>query len=298
MKTKFLLTVFVVISLVGGMAIATNTVSANTPCDSAYVTQLGSVITVKPTGIDDTANIQCAFDAAVIMGSGAKVRLTSGTFYTAQIVVTNFHGMFEGNGMKNSVVMNLPNLYVTPEDVILQPPSEENPWPILISFLESDVTMSDLAFHISGENATQGWTIFGMYPPIIELSEAVAFFGGEANASVNRVLVEGEPMENALFGYSLINGIAYVGYFDIPEPHRISGTFTVSESVFRNIGSASPVTSYSNASILIRHNTYENVVFGQEVTDCLNSSFEFSSNKLDAVIGIDLYTAYFPEDSG
>jgi len=112
MKTKLLLITLLVIALVSGLTLATGVAFADTPCDPAYVTQSGNVITVSPTGTDDTANIQCGFDTAIGNGSGVDVRLSSGTFHTAQIVVNDFHGNFYGAGMNNTTVVNLPNLYV------------------------------------------------------------------------------------------------------------------------------------------------------------------------------------------
>ena len=123
MKTKFLLTVVIVITLAVSFVWSTGRVSADSVCDPAYVTQTGATFRIKPTGVDDTANLQCAFDEAVTEGAGAKVQLESGTFHTAQIVVDGFYGQFSGEGMEKSMVINLPNLYVTPENMYFNPPS-------------------------------------------------------------------------------------------------------------------------------------------------------------------------------
>jgi hypothetical protein len=194
-------------------------------------------------------------------------------------------------------VTNLPNLYVTPVDVIFNPPSAGNPWPSLISFVEGDFTISDLAIHIQGENTTQGWSIFGISPPIIELAQAVLIIGDQANARIERVLVEGQAMQNSLLGYNLINGICYEGFFGEP-PARISGVFAISDSIFRTVGSANCITSLSEASVLVTRNTYGNVLDSLDGGDLINSNLEFSHNKVDAVIGMDLYNGFTPEDTG
>ena len=75
MKPKLFLIVFTVLALVVTFGWNTSAVRADTPCDSAFVTQSGSVITVQPTGVSDTANLQFAFDAAVASGPGVDVRL-------------------------------------------------------------------------------------------------------------------------------------------------------------------------------------------------------------------------------
>ena len=43
---------------------------------------------VTPSGADDTAALQQAFDAAVAAGPGSVVKLTAGEFYTNEILVT------------------------------------------------------------------------------------------------------------------------------------------------------------------------------------------------------------------
>jgi hypothetical protein len=292
MKTKFhwLVCLALLLSLI--FTAGTIPASAGT-CDPAYVTKSGSVFTVKTTSADDTANLQCAFDLASAARPGVTVHLLSGTYHTAQIVVNDFHGTFKGNGLKNTIVANLPNLYVTPVDVILNPPSAANPWPNLISFVEGDITVSNMAFHIKGGvDETTGWSIFGM--AITELANAVGFMGQQMDVQVSAILVEGEAMENTLFGYSLINGVSYQGYFAEP-PMSISGTFTISDSILRYMGSGTPTASTGDASILITHNTYENVFYGMDVADLDNSRFEFTHNKVNAVFGIDLYNSWWPE---
>lgn len=297
MKTKFLLTVFIVFTLTVSFAWSTGGVSADSACDSAYVTQTGAMFTVKPTGVDDTENLQCAFDEAIALGAGMKVQLSSGTFHTAQIVVNGFNGQFSGEGMDNSVVMNLPNLYVTPVDFYFNPPSTDNPWPSLFVFVEGDFIVSDLAIHISGEDGTTGWTIFGIDPPITELAHGIAILGPHADARFERLLVEGEPADNSLLGYNLINGIFYEGFVgEVPPP--ISGYFHVVDSIFRQVGSGTPIYNLNNAKVFVSKNTFDDVFLGMDGGDLVNSSLEFSYNEVSAFIGLDIYNLDLIEDVG
>jgi len=297
MKTKFFLTVFILVALVIPFVSSTGRVSADSACDSAYVTQAGTTLKVTPTGVDDTANLQCAFDEATAMGTGVKVQLSSGTFHTAQIVVNGFYGRFSGAGMDNSVVMNLPNLYVTPENMYFNAPSADNPWPSLFAFIGGDYVISDLAIHISGDNGTTGWTIFGIDPPITELAHGIAILGTQANARFDRVLVEGEPTSNSLLGYNLINGIFFEGFIgEYPDP--ISGAFEVYDSRFHHVGSGTPVSNLSNTRVVISHNIFDEVVFGMDGGDFVYSSLEFSHNHVNAVLGLDLYNIFAAEDVG
>lgn len=297
MKTKFVLTIFLLIVLVSGFGWATGVAFADTPCDSAYVTQAGDVITVQSNGVDDTENMQCAFDAAVAAGPGVDVRLGAGTYHTAQIVVNNFHGNFYGAGSRYTTITNMPNLYVTPVDFYFNPPSAANPWPSLFAFVEGDFVVSDLAIHISGDDGTTGWTIFGIDPPITELAHGIVILGTYADARFEDLLVAGEPTDNSLLGYNVINGILYEGFIgETPPP--ISGTFKVVGSTFRNVGSGTPIVNLYQAKVVINNNTFEDVVFGMDGGDFVYSSLEFSHNKVKAYIGMDIYNIYALEDVG
>jgi len=297
MKTKFSLTVFLVVMLVSGVALSASAVSADSSCDSAHVAQSGSVIIVTPTGVDDTANIQCAFDTAVATGPDVDVQLSSGTFHTAQIVVNDFYGSFYGAGSKSTVVTNLPNLYVTPVDMFLNPPSADNPWPSLFAFVNGDFVISDLGIDINGNNGTTGWSILGIEPPITELAHAFVILGTEANSRVERILIEGEPMEDSIYGYNLINGVYFEGFLGDFPLVPISGSFQVSNSTFRQIASGTPLFNLSNAKVMINRNRYENVFDGSDVADIVNSSVTFSHNQVDgAFIGFWRFTNFI-EDS-
>jgi hypothetical protein len=295
MKTKFhwMLCLALLLSL-----LFTPTPAIAQACDPAFVTQAGHVITVKVTSIDDTANLQCAFELAVAAGPGQTVRLLRGTYHTGQIVVNGFHGTFTGTGTKNTVVTNLPDLYVTPVDSNVNPPSADNPWPSLFTFVEGDITISSLAIQIEGDHGTTGWSIFGISPPIIELAAAIIIIGDQANAVVDHFLLEGEPMENSVFGYNMINGIFFEGWFpsvESPTP-PISGSFTVIDSTFRSAGAATPVESLSGASVLITRNNYEDVYSAVESIDVLNSNIVFSHNKVNgAHLGFAFYPFTYPE---
>ncbi len=293
MKTKFFLTVFVALTLVATLGWSAGSALASPVCDSAFVTQSGSVITVKPTGVDDTANIQCAFDAAVASGPGVSVRLKSGTFHTAQIVVNNFQGKFTGAGAKNTVIVNLPNLNVNTDEIFFRNfPSASNPWPTVFAFVNGNFVISDLSIQIAGDKPTTGWYYFGF--KFEELCHAITVIGKQADVRVERVLVEGEPMEDSVYGYNVLNGILFAGtgYPVIP----ISGSFEVYDSTFRQMASGSPVAHTSHANVVIGNNIFEDVFFGMDGGDFADSSFEFSHNSVEAIIGLDLYNVYFAED--
>jgi hypothetical protein len=284
MKSKLVLTILTVLTLVLTMAGTASIASAGTGCDPAHVQRSGNVIVVQPNGVDDTANLQCAFDVALTVGAGAQVRLSPGVFHTAQVVVNDFDGSFTGAGADATVIANIPNLYVTPVDFYIDPPSATKPWPSLFSFVNGNIAISDLAIKVSGDNPTMGWTIFGIDPPLKELTLAIVIVGTEAHVRVERVLIEGETMANSLYGYNLINGIYFEGNIgELPCP-PLSGSFEVYNSTFRHLASPAPVYNLENATVIISHNRFEDVFDGADATDLVNSSVSITHNQVDGAL--------------
>jgi hypothetical protein len=269
-------------------------------CDPDFVVQEGSRFTVLPTGTDDTANLQCAFDAAVDAGPGSEVRLLAGAYHTGQIVVNEFHGSFCGAGADETEVFNLPNLPVGPGDWNLSLPSAENPWPDLFIFLGGDFSISELALRITGDEPTQEWWIFG-WGPFYELGCAIVITGSEAHPEISHVLVEGDVKEGSFFGYNLGNGIYFEGiaeWLGQPAP-PISGSFTVHHSTFRTYGYGSPVYNLSDASVVVSHNDYEGLSVAMDGTDLVNTNIEFSHNQVEsAAIGLDFWNNALPGHVG
>jgi hypothetical protein len=266
-------------------------------CAPVYVSTVGMDITVSPTGSSDTANLQCAFDAAVASGPGVNVRLVAGAYHTGLIVVNGFHGQFTGAGSDKTLIYNLPDLYVTPVDFYFEPPSAANPSPYLFAFLDGQIEISNLAFSIGGGDETTGWSIFGISPPIRQLAAAVVFEGTHTDASVDQVLVAGEADASSLFGYSIFNGIYFEGFIG-EVPPLLSGTFRVTNSTFRAIGSATPYSNITNATVVLSHNVYEDVMDAVDGTDAIHSTVEFSHNQVNANTGFWLYNMFQPEDVG
>ena len=258
------------------------------PCNSSFVVRQGAIITVLPTGVDDTENLQCAFDTAVAVGQGTSVRLEEGTYHTRQIVVNDFNGTFTGAGANRSVLTNLPNLYVTLVNWYFNPPSADNPWPSLVAFVGGSFLVSDLGIHITGATPTTGWTVSGL-PTLYGMAHGFVVLGSRANAFFSRVDIEGEPTPSAIFPTNLLNAIYFEGHIGELSP-PISGSFIVLDSTFGNVGSAAPVANVSNASILISRNNFQQCFDAMDVFGLLDSRFEFSSNTIEGgLFGGDVY---------
>jgi len=281
-------------------------------CDESYVSQSGNTFTVMPTGSDDTANIQCAFDEAVAAGPGATVELIEGTYHTAQIVVRDFVGSFRGAGMNKTVVQNLLKyeVNVTEDDFFNREPSEVLKWPTIFAFVDHiddpndpdndnvlNVSVSDMTIRAMGDpndsnpdnRPTDGWSIFGL-PTLYELAHAIVVLGTETHVVAKRMLVEGQEANGTLYGYNLINGIYPQGDFGGTPGIPMKGSFIVSHSTFRNLASGVPFGSVTNYRARFRHNTFENVFTGVDVADISHTSLVVADNEVvDALIGAYFY---------
>ena len=100
---------------------------------------------MDPTGVDDTVNLECAFEAAAAAGPGSTVQLMNGTYRIGQIEVNEFHGSFVGAGKEQTTITTLPELPCP------------GTWPILLQFTEGDVRVADLTFDITDPYPSQEW---------------------------------------------------------------------------------------------------------------------------------------------
>jgi hypothetical protein len=289
MKAKYVAVAGIVLMLVFVILLGTAAAQPALPCDPAYVSAAGNLIRVYPTGVDDTANIQCAFDAAVAAGPGMTLWLQPGTFHTAQILVIDFHGAFRGSGLKQTEIVNLPNLPVIP-DTSTTPPSADNPWPSLFIFMDSDLDLSDMAIRIIGENPVTPWSLGG--PEIFEEIGAVMIISGlKSHTQVSNILVEGQSKETSIFGYNVFNGIYFEGYITATDVgfEPLTGSFKVTNSTFRKIAFGSPIANLKDATVLISHNQYEDVFIGFDGAELQGSQIEVVNNHVQGFLGIDIW---------
>jgi hypothetical protein len=281
MKTRFFLSVFLVLVFVATSALNTSTVLAGTVCDSDYVNLDGNTISVKPTGVEDTANLQCAFDLAVGAGPGMEVTLTEGTFYTAQIVVNDFHGGFSGAGAEKTVIHNVQEMYVTPADFILAPPSAENPWPSLFTFFNGAYTIHDLSILVIGTPTTP-WTIWG-WPLHPSLLFGIGVIGSHADVVVRDIIVKGEVSTDnpdiQPWWANLFNGI-YMWGLDGDTNPPISGSLLIERSIFGDMAYGTPVASLVDMSVTITHNIFTDNWLAMDGYDMERSTLVFAHNKV------------------
>lgn len=228
------------------------------PCHEAFVAVHHLEVAVLPTGVDDTANLQCALDVAASRGPGAIVRLAAGDYYIAQVNVYGFEGRLTGAGMQATVIHNVPwPIPVTPIDYFTALPSADRQWSGLLFFVKGDVAVSDLSVKISGFPVTTG-TTFSSWDsePFTELQFAIAAVGEGTQASLLRVFIDAEPApvrdeENpgaSLYGTNLINAVTLAGlvYY---EP--ISGALTVQQCRIQGAAGSVELMSLHDATVVI-----------------------------------------------
>lgn len=267
----------------------------------------GREIRVYPSGVDDTENLQCAFNTAVERGRRTNVGLVEGDYMTRQIVVENFHGWFSGAGEK-TVIENCSidtcgqldlrddsgNAFRFPQDLFTSP--AERPWPTLIAFIGGDIQVSNMKVRIVGTAPTTDWLIFCFEEDeskcgfrINELSQAFGVIGDKAthtaNATFHHVAIKGAPNGSPFFGHNLINGIFYFGLAG-GNPEGTGGRFTVKGSKIEAVGVGTSLAGLDQAKVVLRGNHFKDVVFAADPASIHSSTVVFSHNQVNGERGI------------
>ena len=262
-------------------------------CDPTYVTQVGNTFIVAPTGGDDTANLQCAFDAAGAAGPGSTVQLMDGTYSIGRIAVDEFHGSFVGAGKEQTTITTVPDLDCS------------GGWPELMAFRKG-ISMADLTFDISNPHPCVPWehAFMGMRD---DLAVIVAVVGQpidwqsydwsdptvvEADSSFENVGFRGADRDDPAVPWSVSVPLGISGGVEIlPLPVAIGryrplgGVHTVANCSFENAVFGIAAYGLEGSSVLIggsgsKGNTFANVSTGLWGLDNSNSSIEFSYNEV------------------
>ena len=178
----------------------------------------GATFTVRPSGGDDTAHIQKAFDRAVKAGPGSTVQLTSGRFHTNNILVQAFRGSFTGAGMGRTVIDTLrgldpalPGVTLTPDPD--DPGSPDSPnyvetWTFLIGFLGGSVRVSDMSFDLTSPEPAEPWSVDGGVTMLSDVSD-IFVIAHDASSAFDRVGFTAKAGDAQ--GYDTANDIGIYG---------------------------------------------------------------------------------------
>jgi hypothetical protein len=246
------------------------------------VTVAGSLISVTPTGVDDTANVQCALDLAQ-KRRGVGVQLARGTFYVRPVFADGLRGEIAGAGMDATLVRNPKEPFPVPPDFIFtQDPGRTFPWPYLLTVTGGTVKIRDLTLAAVGWPITSDWGT----PPGVQSLGGGALVQGHADAEFVRVKVVGQPTSDDTFaGYNLYNGI----FFEGPTTTPASGSFRVHDCVFRDVASWAPVGFVEDARVELTNNDVRGVLWGGDYADLSRSSLLVTRNRIRAAEGAYVY---------
>lgn len=221
---------------------------------------------VSPNGVDDTDNLQLAFDEASNY-PGSTIQLTSGTFLlTRTIIIINFDGSFKGAG-KGISILQTDDIYPLPFEG----------WsPDVFAFFQdnygtlkfSDMTINVKGKHLGGKFGYFGniFTITERYPAMF--SDEDEYIPSHVDAFFERMEFKGEvgvyrhhfwPWNRR--GVNMMAGIQLAGvYIDenglLLGRKPISGTYSIIDCSFKDMLSGVYTDFLSDSTVTIRRNKF------------------------------------------
>jgi len=173
-------------------------------------------IIVLPSGHDDTANIQGAFNTCTGHQWTCTIELVKGTYHTAQIAVVGFQGSFVGAGQGSTIVVGDPGLASPTADPFWSAlPGPANPWPAMFTFVNGAFSISGMTISDTNFYPTLGWNYPGV-GTVTALWSWVLITGTQAYVSMYQVAGIGGPGDQGPFpgssiSYNNIVGMAFQG---------------------------------------------------------------------------------------
>lgn len=261
------------------------------PADCApSVTISGDLIFVTPTGGEDTANLQCALDAAIRASRPMTIQLTAGTFSIAQLVAKGFLGTLRGAGRDRTVIENVPRpLPVTFMDhFLVGEPGPENPWPTLLAFVDGDFQVSDLTVSVLDAEPTAGWSLTGLGATIKALAQQIVVLGTHARARFERLaLVGAAAPSDPFFGMNVYNAVYFEGL--LPGLAPLSGAFEIRDSKFVDVVSGPVITNVRDTDVSFVRNTATGTLWAAFLGDLDRSDVAIAGNDFSgALAGIQI----------
>ena len=267
--------------------------TAAAQCNPDYVSVAGRSITVSPTGVDDTANLRCAIGLGAAMGPGLQVKLDAGTFYTEQLAIVGFRGSIEGAGREATVVrtpeyaLPVPNACLGGGPTAGTPcfldalPSNDNPYPSLVTVAASDLTIADLSIKVVG-----GWgtTTYELIPGwnLKFIISVVQPLGPDVSLEIKRAEIDAGPPVEADFGTQTFFGgansaisTAYVG--QPPERTVTNTTLLVADSILRNPWNLCVFNSVKHSRLFFHRNL---IIGGLSLSDVLDVELMLEGNDI------------------
>ncbi len=259
---KFIISVLLVALLIPSMVVFSS--------DNPQYDEMNNIVTLYPTGIDDTENLILAFQTVIEGGPGGTVQLVEGEFVISEeIVVVNFDGYFKGAGMHKTVLKNK----YTEE----WPHRTEKFFPEVASlflFYQTDEVVHN--YHISDMKIiVQGWTYeYGSFIGI-NIFDIVGRVNGdktdlyetEFNTYIEKVFFQGSVIDTWHYT-NVINTYQIGGEFILTDAwyfKPVTGTHIIRNCIFDTVGG--PKANGMNGYLLIENTTINNTLIGCVVYD-------------------------------
>ena len=245
--------------------------------DSFNYDEVTNIVTLYPTGVDDTENLLLAFETVIEGGPGGTVQLVEGEYTISdEIVVVNFDGYFKGAGMYKTVIKNA----YTEE----WPHRTEEFFPEvagLILFYQTDelvheYSITDMKIVVQGKT-TEYDQFFGIN--IIEIVGRVNgdksdLYETELNTHLENVYFKGDVLD--VWHYTnVINPYQIGGEFIIEEGwffKPITGTHVIRNCIFDT--ACGPKFNCINGDLLIENIIMNNSAICATIYDPLNIADE------------------------
>ena len=255
-----------------------------------------AVITVEPSGGDDTQAFIDAFSEAKLAGPGSTVKLQEGLYTIGMIEIRDFDGYLTGEGKGKTVITSLMEMDCDHFwDV-------ENVMPSLLTFTGGSVVISHMTFHIPDGNPCQTGGLnddfSGDLTCFIILSDYSQEYMPE-NRHITGVVDDVEFVPGDDGGYGLLGtpGNIWVSLYcginigmsmlDYQPP--TNGNFTITNCYFENAGAGPNLFSLSRGnSVIIKNNIIKDCYQQIYLGNCQGGKVQVKNNTLSGAIVNDI----------
>ncbi len=271
------------------------------------VKQTGNVVTVSPSGTDDTPNFQKAFSLAKAAGPGSTVRLAAGNFRIRWMEVKDFDGYFKGAGQAVTIIDTFAGQDCQPMIDIDQGPS-------LLQFTRGYPRVSDLSFHITPAAPCQPYLLTAWGPDWKESfinvltitashwnpqTDCASIQKEKVSAWVTNVTIQGEdgmrwngetdPFFSNVFEAIQVGGAITNHAWDgvcVYQSKFGQGIFRLTDNTFRKVSDGILPYGVYNSSVVLSSNTYDTLQgTAMLASDDSGSVVEMAHNRMQTVGG-------------
>ncbi len=252
----------------------------------------GQTFVVVPSGDDDTAHIQAAFNASVAAGPGSTVRFAAGHFYTNGVAVQGFNGSVIGAGRGKTVIDSLRGLNPARDGVGLtqfdpNDPTTLFPVPVLFGFDGGSVSMSNLTFDITAAEPAETWFLIDLAWTDLRV---VVLVTGDTSSRFDRVEFVGHA--GSSWGVNNVHAILVGGMRQLDNPGGIwsviqptRGHHSITRCWFKGVGDAIGVQHLTGGKLRVgqtasRGNVFDTPIGAFSPSDNPDSDLEFSYNEV------------------